>query len=402
MRKLLNKKERQQGVLSMVERIKQFAFVGSMLALILAFTVTANASSHPTITSSTHPDGAVYYSSNDPLFQWSYDPGAPVQGYSYSLDQNASGEPDTSDIDNVTEASYEDLADGTWYLHVKGVDNANNWSDTAHYAINIDTAGPTGTVSINNGAETATENNVTLTIDAADTLSGVAQMRYAESAEDLAAAVYGAYNASAAVTLSAGNGAKTIYIQFKDAAGNESTIVSDGITLASTAVDNLPRISIALNAKRYNAGEIVYISGTLTDVNGDGISGQTVSIKSRGKTIGTVTTGDGGAYTYEHQPTKNTPYKAVYIDVSGEKINSKSVVAHVVKAKKAKPVKPAKPVKVKKAKKGTVPAPEEPVVPEEPIVVQKASSTTTKQVAKDQKGHGKGKATTVKAAKSKK
>ena len=43
---------------------------------------------------------------------------------------------------------------------------------------------------------------------------------------------YQPYAATAVWTLSAGDGVKTVYAQFKDAEGNQSAVASDGITLA--------------------------------------------------------------------------------------------------------------------------------------------------------------------------
>jgi hypothetical protein len=99
----------------------------------------------------------------------------------------------------------------------------------------LDTTAPSGTVVINGGQAYATSANVTLTLSASDA-SPVLQMRFAESASALAAAAYVDYVGGAALTLSAGDGPKTVFAQFKDAAGNESTPVESSITIETGVV----------------------------------------------------------------------------------------------------------------------------------------------------------------------
>ncbi|NHK30682.1 MAG: hypothetical protein FK730_04980 [Asgard group archaeon] len=105
----------------------------------------------PIISSSTHPDEALWYNNNQPNFNWS----VPVDvngiaGYYYIIDQNPSTIPTTSTgtftTINGTSASSA-LTDGIWYLHVVAKDGAGNVGKTAdHYKINCDSTNPTVTI----------------------------------------------------------------------------------------------------------------------------------------------------------------------------------------------------------------------------------------------------------------
>lgn len=76
---------------------------------------------------------------------------------------------------------------------------------------------------------------VTLTLSATDPapLTGVNQMRFSNNGTTYSA--YQPYAASAAWSLTAGDGAKTMYAQFTDAAGNVTT-VSDTISLTTAVI----------------------------------------------------------------------------------------------------------------------------------------------------------------------
>ena len=93
----------------------------------------------------------------------------------------------------------------------------------------LDTAPPTGSILINDGDQYAGSSPVTLTLSSTDS----AQMRF--NNENGAWSDWEAYGKSKSWPLSDGDGAKTVYAEYKDAAGNVSTeTISDGITLDTT------------------------------------------------------------------------------------------------------------------------------------------------------------------------
>ena len=92
-----------------------------------------------------------------------------------------------------------------------------------------------GSVSINSGASYTNSTSVTLTISASDAGSSVSQMKVSESSS-FSGASWETYTTSPSFILSSGDGEKTVYVKFKDAAGNESTsIASDSIILDEAA-----------------------------------------------------------------------------------------------------------------------------------------------------------------------
>ena len=198
----------------------------------------------------------------------------------------------------------------------------------------IDTAAPTGSIVINGGAEATDDVNVTLGLNATDELSGVGRMRIAETTDALSAADFKSFSETDDFTLSDYDGVKTVYAQFEDAAGNKSEIVSDTITLQPTPYDEA-KLSISINAKWFDVGDTAVVSGFLKDISGKGLARHHVKIKARGKIIGTVRTEVGGGYLFEHMPEKTTPYKGVFINKSGKKINTHAVVAHIKRHKKS-------------------------------------------------------------------
>ncbi len=92
-------------------------------------------------------------------------------------------------------------------------------------------------ISVSGGASYATTTSVALTLSATDAGgSGVSQMQLLQ--RQLHWSAWETYTTSKSwMLLAAGDGAKTVYVQYKDGAGNISSAYSDGITLDATASD---------------------------------------------------------------------------------------------------------------------------------------------------------------------
>ena len=98
----------------------------------------------------------------------------------------------------------------------------------------VDTTPPVGSVSVNAGAAYANTSAATLALSANDAGgSGVSQMRF--SNDNSTWSPWETYTTSKSWTLSAGDGSKNVYVQYRDVVGNESTSYSDGITLDTLA-----------------------------------------------------------------------------------------------------------------------------------------------------------------------
>ncbi len=137
--------------------------------------------------------------------------------------------------------------DGVKTVYAQLRDAAGNVSSTIQDSITLDTQ-KTG-ISINDGASFTTSRSVTLTLSSA----GAAGMRISNSNSFTGG--WETYASSKSWTLTAGDGAKTVYAQIRDTGGNVSGIVSDSIILDTQA----PKGSITING-----GESITASRSVT------------------------------------------------------------------------------------------------------------------------------------------
>lgn len=103
------------------------------------YTIVPKAPLGVQIYSDTHPSEISWYNNNSPSFGWEELPQA--DGYAVVLDTKPTTVPETVITHNTPGASYADLADGLWYLHVRGQQNGV-WGGTSHYLVRIDTTPP--------------------------------------------------------------------------------------------------------------------------------------------------------------------------------------------------------------------------------------------------------------------
>jgi hypothetical protein len=129
--------------------------------------------------------------------------------------------------------------DGTKTVYAQWRDAAGNWSTPVNDTITIDQTAPTGTVVINNDDAQTTTAAVTLTLTTDDgSGSGTTQVLISNT-NDFTGVTPIAYAASIPWTLTGGNGSKTVYVKFIDAAGNVSaSAATDDITLNSPDTTN--------------------------------------------------------------------------------------------------------------------------------------------------------------------
>ncbi|MBI5561926.1 MAG: chitobiase/beta-hexosaminidase C-terminal domain-containing protein [Deltaproteobacteria bacterium] len=125
---------------------------------------------------------------------------------------------------------------GTTTVNCSATDGANNTA-TASFTVTVtpaaDTTPPTGTVIINSGAASTNISWVTLTLSATDDSGTVSRMCISNNGSTWTCQAYGA-GASWPLSTITGNGVKTVYVKFMDAAGNESAIASDTIIFDAT------------------------------------------------------------------------------------------------------------------------------------------------------------------------
>ncbi|HEY3448288.1 MAG TPA: Ig-like domain-containing protein [Myxococcales bacterium] len=128
--------------------------------------------------------------------------------------------------------------DGAKILNVKVRDAAGNVAGPVAGSITLDTAAPQVVSVALNQKPYATAPAVTM----AFTVLGATEMRLSERS-DFTGASYGAYSASGSLTFTGADGLKVAYVQFRDAAGNETAILSD-LTTLDTSAPYAPFLSI--------------------------------------------------------------------------------------------------------------------------------------------------------------
>lgn len=140
---------------------------------------------------------------------------------------------------NITGYSDSGLSSGvTYYYRVRAYnqDGNSNYSNEASATTLSDTTPPQGTIKINNNATYTSLASVTLNLSATDTGIGMgtgSQMQF--SNDGVTYSIPEAYATTKSWTLTSGNGTKTVYVKFKDVAGNWSGAYSDTIILDTTA-----------------------------------------------------------------------------------------------------------------------------------------------------------------------
>ncbi len=129
----------------------------------------------------------------------------------------------------ATTSPYTLAGAGQRTVEIELEDNVGNVSTLLSDSIGVDPNAPTGAIVVANGLPFARERGVTLALSAGDTGgSGLSEMRLrkggATSWND-----WQAYATSAPWTLDATDGPQSVEVQFRDLAGNESPVYSDGI-----------------------------------------------------------------------------------------------------------------------------------------------------------------------------
>ncbi len=153
-------------------------------------------------------------------------------------------------------------SDGAKNVWVKFVDDGGNTTIVSN-SIVLDRGRPTGSVVINNNDSYTTDRNVLLTLSASDSTSGVEEVRISEDSR-FSGVTFETYRELKNVVLSEGEGEKTIYVQYRDRAGNLSEIYSDSIVFDKTAPAN---ISFTIDPSPYTSSRNVVLNISATDSN---------------------------------------------------------------------------------------------------------------------------------------
>jgi hypothetical protein len=120
--------------------------------------------------------------------------------------------------------------DGTHTVYYKSVDIKGNWETEKSTIVRIDAAAPNGSLAIQNGSTQTYSTVVNLNTQANDATSGVAAVRFRDSAQ-ASWSIWYAPGSTFWQLIGSHGQTVSVEAQFKDNAGNVSAVYSDSITI---------------------------------------------------------------------------------------------------------------------------------------------------------------------------
>jgi hypothetical protein len=114
-----------------------------------------------------------------------------------------------------------------------------------------DNTAPAGTVSINAGAATTSSQTVSVAVPATDAGTGMSLVRLSNNADMSNSTTY-LYTSPISWTLTAGLGTKTVYVEWRDGAGNWSATANDSIELTDDIT--APNAPTSVNHRIFGSG----------------------------------------------------------------------------------------------------------------------------------------------------
>ncbi|WP_200207479.1 hypothetical protein [Micromonospora coerulea] len=172
---------------------------------------------------------------------------------------------------------------GTKTVYAQWRDEQGNWSPVASDTIvaNLpaigDTLPPTGSVTINSGTSYTTSTSVSLSMPASDTGTGVSQVRISNRSDTSGGLLtYGAVRewtatpqswslADSAYGGSTANGTRSVYVQFRDGAGNWSPVQSDAIVLDTVAPAITAPVAVPATSSQVTSSVPTRVTWSATD-----------------------------------------------------------------------------------------------------------------------------------------
>lgn len=185
-------------------------------AEVIEYVAPANTPAQPKITSTTHPDSALWYANSTAELSWSV-PGD-VVAMRTLLDRSPSSVPTKLYDAPIRTITLPDLEEGVSYFHLQ-FENEDGWGKVAHYRLGVDTVKPE-TVTVSLAPESDLSNPVqTLQIATKESTSPVT--RYMVRIDDAEAVEYLDEKSTGLITMpSLTPGYHSVIVEAFDAAGN--------------------------------------------------------------------------------------------------------------------------------------------------------------------------------------
>ncbi|MFJ7951291.1 S-layer homology domain-containing protein [Lysinibacillus sp. NPDC096418] len=246
------------------------------------------------------------------------DPVNSQETFTYSLQ---SGDVSSFTIDGnklKTSAVFDYDTKNIYSITIRATDDAGNTFDKAFTIQILKNQSPTGSLTINGGANITNSTSVTLTTTAMDAEGEPVEMQFSNDGVTWSAWEPSASNKS--WVMASGDGSKTVYMKLRDAAGNISNILTDTIVLDTTP----PVVTGVTNNGTYNTSvTITFNEGTAT-LNGAAF------------TNGTIVSADGNYTLVVTDAVGNTTTVTFLIDKTAPQISVVSIKSNNVDPTKAK------------------------------------------------------------------
>lgn len=266
-----------------------------------SFTIQPPPTSAPSVSSPTHPNQDTWYRATTATINWSSNQG---NSFSYLLDQSAGTAPDQVAEGSETTKTYDSLADGIWYFHVR-VHGQNGWSATATYRLQIDSTPPEPFTPQADPKKDA-EKRPIIAFTTTDATSGVDHYEIRLD-EGPWSKVDNPYKVPA---ITSGN--HVISVKAVDKAGNERI---------GTVDVSVKEITAPVILEPSNGSFLPY--GTDLLIKGSAPANYTVKIFLDGKDIGTVKTGADGTFQLDYKNLiASGPHKIYAVTVNPDGIAS--------------------------------------------------------------------------------
>ncbi len=231
-----------------------------------------------------------------------------VNGYSYVWSRNGTAVPDAA-IDSTGSAATTSLPDGVWYMNLRTVDKAGNWSSaTSLGPFQVDRVAP---VTTDDAPVTWAKAPVPVTLTATDTVSGVLATLY-----KLDGAATATYTAPVNVSV---EGTHTLQYWSVDRTGNTETTNTATVRVDMTA-PSVPT-SVAASAVSTTVAQVTWLASA------DAISGVSAYQIFRDGSL--VTTSAAPAFTDSGlNPGSSYGYQVAAVDAAGN-VSSRSATVTV-------------------------------------------------------------------------
>ena len=184
----------------------------------------AGAPSAPEIKSSTHPDPNKWYPESAAKFNWNVPSGA--TGARLLVGKVPNAIPTVTYATPISSKEVTDLADGTWYFHVR-LRNAEGWGGISHFRFQIDTQPPEPfTIKFADGKETDNPRPTAL-FKTTDSLSSLDYYKIKIGEGDLFSVAPEIIKSNPYLLPSQAPGKRNILVQAFDQAGNYTVAIEE-------------------------------------------------------------------------------------------------------------------------------------------------------------------------------